>query len=267
MTTNKAREIFRIECDSRSVGAYDTFIVGEIDHFISFAIRQFYERRLSGFTKDGTSFEEWQKRTEDLRPVYGKYTRNNPGISNKRGCRYSSINLPDEDELWHILSEECVFSLSDTGGEQISSDVYECTTDNLTSRINNSLGDHIYYAGKVRPLRLFTFEDSIADPGKFGSIVEDSPGGPKRTMVSNLYFKDPEAKLESLVSYTIEYIKPPGKFGTTDPLYSESLKDERIYHVPAYAWDEVISIAVAHALENIGSPRMNTYSHEQQLIQ
>lgn len=262
MTTNLAREYFRIECDKRSVGAYDTFILSEIDHHISFAIRQFYERRLSGFTKDRTSFEEWQKRSEDLRPVYGIFTASNIVVGNKRGCKYAKILLPGEDELWHVLSEECKFTKRPPSKGAITDiycDVYECTSENITSRINNSLGDHIYYANKIRPLRVFTFEDDMLSMNQLGPN--------KRIMSSELYYIDRDDVLLPLSSYKVEYIKKPGGFGTTIPGYTEANANENIYQVPDYAWDDVISIAVSHALENNGSPRVGTYSQEQQLIQ
>lgn len=257
MTTKLAREIFRVECDKRSVGAYDTFIVSEIDYFLSFAIRQFYERRLSGFTKDRTSFEEWQKRSQDLRYVYSVFREDNPlnlVFRPRRGCMHLSIELPGEEDLWHVLSEECVFRNSSTG-LNFSTDVYECTTDNLTSRINNSLGDHIFHANKLRPLRLFTFRASGAD--------EEAT-----SMFSDLYYIDTDNSVDDvMLSYTVEYIKKPESFGTQKQDYDESVDaDKKITPVPDYAWDDVISIAVLHALENSGSPRVNTYSQEQQII-
>lgn len=253
MTTNLAREAFRIVCDKRSIGAYDTFLTSEIDYFFSFAIRQFYERRLSGFTKDRTSFEEWQKRSEDLRPVYGLFTKTNPAIDTKKGCKHASIDLPPEDTLWHVLSEECTF-IKRTSGQEVVSDVYECTTDTLNARISNSLGDHVYHANRVRPLRLFTFKDI--------------PGSTERTMVSELYFIDANDALSSIKSYSVEYIKQPGAFGTMITGWNEATDaGEQIFQVPAYAWDEIVSIAASAALENSSSPRVNTYSMEQQLIQ
>lgn len=259
MTTEKAREIFRVECDKRSIGAYDTFIVDEIDYFISFAIRQFYERRLSGFTKDGASFEEWQKRIEDLRPVYRREELVRLWSGESRGCSSARYRLPDSSKFWHLLSEECVFEKNDPeeGNRFIHTDVYESTTENITARINNSLGDHIYYGGKVRPLRLFVFEDK-----------NDYNSPDKRDMIAELYYIDRESKLDpKSIKYEIEYVSAPLPFGVEDPGYSEAFAHKPIHQIPEYAWDDVISIAVSHALENIGSPRVGTYAQEQQLIQ
>lgn len=258
MTTERAREYFRMECDKRSIGAYDTFIIDEIDYHISFAIRQFYERRLSGFTKDGTSFEEWQKRTEDLRPVLVRYSYPMTKDLDKRGCKYAHVTLPQGDDLWHIMSEEVRFDKTgkhDSSQSSIYCDVYESTTENITARINNSLGDHIYYKGKIRPLRLFTFKDGSNEDGS-------------RSMVAEIYYIDEEDVLSNKVFYTIEYIKTPSAFGVESPDYNnEEDGTKKIFQVPEYAWDDVISIAVSHALENIGSPRVGTYTQEQQLIQ
>lgn len=257
MTTRLAREMFRIECDKRSVGAYDTFITEEIDYFLSFAIRQFYERRISGFTKDRLSFEQGQKRTQDLMAVYAIRTIPLPQVVNKRGCKHSKIKISDSDDFWHVLSEECTFSKTNDPGDIIHTDVYECTTDNLTSRINNSLGDHIYHAGKIRPLRLFTFEDET-------ELEKQSLGGNKRAMFSELYYIDNSDSIDKFLLYTIEYIKKPGAFGTQIPGYTEANQDDEIYQV--YSWDDVMSIAVLHALENASSPRVGSYAQEQQII-
>lgn len=293
MTTKDVRKKFDIELNISSDGSYDTFVNEEKDEFISFGIRQFYARRLSGFTSDRTSFEQWQKRSDDLRCVYTKAQLEPVNSGVKNGNKYNEYDIPGD--YWHMLSEDVdiVSTIRNENNEDVvttigSFDVTECTTDNLTSRLNNTLGDHIYSKNKVRPLRLYTFnvpgsswyEPTILDTdildqnnetfaltyndNDFLSITVDSPM-PK--MRSILYYKSPDNI--KATTYTIEYIRRPNGFG----LYSIENKsgifneDVEIAQVPDYAWDEVLSIAIKHALENSSSYRIQTYNAERAEIQ
>jgi hypothetical protein len=262
MTTKDVRNTFDIELNSKSDGAYDTFVNEEKDAFISFGIRQFYARRLSGLTSDRTSFEQWQKRSDDLRCVYTKaeITPSNPGARN--GNKYSEYNIPDN--YMHMLSEDIaiVETTKDENNANVetiigSYDIMECTTDNLTSRLNNNLGDHIYDKGKIRPLRLYEF--SLSDDG----------GVPMPKMKSVLYYKSPSNI--SIGKYSIEYIRKPNGFGLYSNEYSDIdnpfNEDKELAQVPDHAWDEVLSIAIKHAMENSSSYRIQTYNAERAEIQ
>lgn len=294
MTTKDVRKKFDIELNISSDGSYDLFVNEEKDEFISFGIRQFYARRLSGLTSDRTSFEQWQKRSDDLRCVYTKKQLLPVNSGVKNGNKYNEYDIPGD--YWHMLSEdaEVMQSSIDNNGDVVDTvisicDVMECTTDNLTSRLNNTLGDHIYSKKKIRPLRMYEFnipgsawynptlmDVDILDPNNetfalsynnnddFISISVDSPM-PK--MRSILYYKSPEDI--SIGKYSIEYIRRPNGFG----VYSDEYKlgtfneDVELAQVPNYAWDEVLSIAIKHALENSSSYRLQTYNAERAEIQ
>ena len=265
MTTKDVRNRCRIELNAKSDGAYDLFVNEELDEFISFGIRQFYARRLSGFTSDRTSFEQWQKRSDDLRCVYAKSEISMDSVpATKNGVKIVHYTIPDD--YLHMLSEDIEIirnteTYTSQGAIQITSapigtfDVFECTTDNLTARMNDSLGEHIFSKNRMRPLRLYMFlDDTSFTPAK-------------RVMKSALHYKAPSEI--SLGKYTIEYIKSPELFG----IYSKAYKlpgysdDTEINQVPDHAWDEVLSIAIKHALENSSSYRLQTYNAERAEIQ
>ena len=157
MTTKSVRDRFQIEMNAKSDGSYLTFVNEEIDEFISFGIRQFYARRLSGLTPDRSSYEQWQKRSDDLKCVYTRAICDVNNTGTRNGNKFISFTIPSDYQ--HMLSEDVsVISIDgDSSTELGSFDVFECTTDNLTARLNDSLGPHIYDKKKIRPLRLYQF--------------------------------------------------------------------------------------------------------------
>lgn len=273
MTTKDVRERSRIELNAKSDGAYDIFVNEELDEFVSFGIRQFYARRLNGFTSDRTSFEQGQKRSDDLRCIYTKEEISSFENGIKNGISWSSFKIPDNYQ--HMLSED-VKVISTTGISPVIIteigvfDVVECTTENLTARLNDSLGSHILYMDRLRPLRLYTFEQAmIPDPNEDPidpDILIPDPTK-KMDMYSVVYYKAPIGI--SIDKYIIEYIRKPNEFGIYSDGYDESSfnEDDEINQVPDYAWDEVLSIALKHALENTSSYRVQTYSQESALVQ
>jgi len=273
MTTKEVRNNFRIDLDKMSAGAYDTFLNEEIDYFASFAIRQFYARRMAGTTSDRTSFEQWQKRADDLKYVYAKAEISKTDSGMKNNSKWESFKIPDDYQ--HMLSEDVsVISTTGTSPEVIKEigtfDVLECTTDNITERLNNTMSVHILYMNTMRPLRLYTFSPAtIPDPEIIPTdpdITITDPTG-KTDMFSVVYYIAPDDI--SIDKYTIEYIKKPNGFGMySDGYNSETFSDTaKINQVPDYAWDEVLSIAIKHALENTSSNRIQTYAAEKVEIQ
>ena len=245
----------RIELNIMSDGAYDSFVNEELDQFVSFAIRQFYARRLSGFTPDRTSFEEGQKRSDDMKYVYA-YEDIAPSYTGTRnGSKFTSFKLPSN--YWHMMSEDAEITsqtaFPDDEDYARQFDVYECTTDNLTERLRNSLSSHIYDKGTIRPLRLYN--------------SKESPSGDTTFSLATLYYKGPSDMYIS--KYSIEYIKKPQGFGLYSPGYSKASfnEDKEINQVPDHAWDEVMAITTRHALENTSSYRNQSYQAETALVQ
>lgn len=262
MTTKDVRDKFDIELNAKSDGAYDTFVDEERDEFISFGIRQFYAKRLAGTTLDRTSYEQWQKRSDDLLCIYAKYKATIPvSTGTRNNNKFVEFDLPDDYQ--HMLSEDVVIQKSSTIDGVTTNieigqfDVIECTTDNITSRLNNSLGDNVYHNGKIRPLRLYTFKEN-SDTVDLNKLP---------IMSSLLYYKADDSI--SIKSYEIEYTKKPNGFGIYSDQYldSEFSADDKITQVPDHAWDEVLSIAIKHALENSSSYRIQTYNAERAEIQ
>lgn len=278
MTTTELRTGFKISLDARDEGSYDLFVQQEIDFFISQAIRQFYARRLSGLTSDGTSFEQWQKRSDDMSVLYREKTFDNiqtaiekfkqgqpdntADISIEAGLIKASFRMPDD--YWHMMNEDCIFEsvkyFSDASDRRRVFDVYECTTDNITKRMRSRLSPHHYRAGEIMPLRVIVGE-AVMKPAVVG--VDASP------VVSSLYYKEEPGI--SFEKYRVGYLCKPDGFGRYSSDYktlgSQFDANAKIKQVPDHAWDEILSLAVGYALENVESARTRTYPSQQQVIQ
>lgn len=276
MTTAELRTGFKISLDARDEGSYDLFIQQEIDFFISQAIRQFYARRLSGLTSDRTSFEQWQKRSDDMSVLYREKTFDNiqTVIEKKKQGQVDNnvdvnieaglikISFPMPIDYWHMMNEDCIFEsdkyFQDASDRRRVFDVYECTTDNLTKRLRSRLSPHHFRAGEIMPLRVITGEEILSP-----SVFKVNP------TVSTLYYKEEPGI--SFEKYRVGYLKKPDGFGQYSSLYKiqgpQFDAAAEIKQVPDHAWDEVLSLAVGYALENVESARTRTYTSQQQMIQ
>jgi hypothetical protein len=73
-------------------------------------------------------------------------------------------DLAESNDYWVAVGENVVITSNDdewpktTLGSPIRKtvDVIECTVENITSRLNNHLSDHLIHNGSAKPLRVFT---------------------------------------------------------------------------------------------------------------
>lgn len=108
------------------------------------------------------------------------------------------------------------------------------------------------------PLRVITGEEILSP-----SVFKVNP------TVSTLYYKEEPGI--SFEKYRVGYLKKPDGFGQYSSLYKiqghQFDAAAEIKQVPDHAWDEVLSLAVGYALENVESARTRTYTSQQQMIQ
>lgn len=128
--------------------------------FINEAIDKFYKTRYSGINSKAESFEQSQKRIDDLRNLIGTavYTTE---ISNEDNVY--KVSLPEDYTLMlgdtagitPVEGYEQCWEL-DENGEYIvkRNDTIEVTIETLDRQLNNSLSEHLLKYCTARPLRL-----------------------------------------------------------------------------------------------------------------
>jgi len=127
----------------------------EIDLWLNDAIRKFVKTRYSGTNAKGKSFEETQKRIDDLRSIVVFDT-----LTSSSSTEYTNaytVDLPAD--YWFSVSEEVAIVVSGVstnpriGVTQVSLDEY-------TQKLADPFSEHILHYSTAKPLR-FIKEDTI----------------------------------------------------------------------------------------------------------
>ena len=248
MTYKEFHTAFNIQLDKAESISHPAFISKEKDYWINTAIRNIAKTRFSGTNPLRKGFQQDQKRTDDLRflVVTNSYFEDqmNHEMDNISGINNYMIELPSN--YWFTVGETCLITSNKTDWPKNIDetpvikpmDVTECTIDNITSKMNNSLSDHRLRNNKAKPLRLFT--DNI--------IL--------------LYTED----TYSIFEYDLTYIKKPKVFKriSTGENYNE---DDQYDGMPEHIHDEIVAYAVRLALGSIGDERYQIQSTENQIIE
>jgi len=230
---------FKLELDKTNSLQYPSFLPEEIDFWLNKAIRKFVRTRYSGINAKREGFEQSQKRIDDLRTLVREVTV--PCLAGTVG-----VNKPNSyvltsgfsntvfsiDPYWLSLGEEVKISYTSTststGGVTTKRvGVTDVTTDNYRSKLDDPLSDHILHYDEAKPLRLF-----------YNNTIE--------FITTDDY---------SVIEAYIRYIKEPVTvvYGATVLLSTDcDLADS--------THDEIISIAVQLALEDIEQPRLQSYT-------
>ncbi len=227
MTLNQLHTFFDVELDKSNISGYPSFLPEEKDYFINLSIRRFYKTRYSGNNNKQKGFQQDQKRSDDFR-----------NIVKTEDILKADMTVSDNEyiasypsDYWIMLGETSTIKYSDDSlYKNKNVDVLECTIENIDSRLNNSLSEHILRRGYARPLRVFK-NDKI------------------------YLYTDGQYDIEK---YSVTYIKKPQEVDW----YSNNT--DQLTIVPDHAWDEIISGAVRSAMENISDIRYQTYSIENQ---
>lgn len=245
MTRKQFHTTFNILYDkSTNSLSHPSFLSAEKDEFINLAIREIIKTRFSGRNPMGKGFQQNQKRTDDLRTVVKTQSyfedQMSHYIDNISDINSYTIDYPSN--YWFTVGENVYISSNneswpkDSGNNPImkACDVTECTIDNITSRINNSLSEHRLHNNTAKPLRLQTEEGVI--------LYSD-----------NNYY---------IFQYDLVYIQKPEKFTRT------TLNENDEYTgLPEHIHDEIISYAVRLALGSIGDERYQIQTAENQIIE
>jgi len=137
------------ELDKTSALELPSFEPEEIDFWLINAIKKFVKTRYSGTNIKGESFEQTQKRTDDLRTiiVHSKYIAQTYTGDYPHGVVFS---LPSD--YWFALQEEAGISVEGTLSRV---GITECTVDEYRQKIDDPFSEHLLHYGSAKPLRIF----------------------------------------------------------------------------------------------------------------
>ena len=118
------------------------------------AVAKFYKQRFNGDFVHDTSYEQTEKRREDLINLYKsiKYSKDDMTIDQSEPS-YDSFKVIYPKDFQFALNEDVI--ISDKNGEhKMNTCMFECTSDSFMYRVNNSLTDFHYKFHRARPLRV-----------------------------------------------------------------------------------------------------------------
>lgn len=196
-------------------------------YFLNQAVAKFVKQRFNGDYIHKTSYEQNEKRRNDLINLLKEVIYNadelelsdiNP-LYNQYTCIYP-------EDFLYVLSENAI--ISDNNGYNIKdTSVFECTSDNFMYRITNSLTDFHYKYGEARPIRIRTVNGC--------KLLTD-----KNYIVQ---------------TYTLGYLKQPNKITLDNPFVEYTDFDDT-------TMPEIIKIAAQMYLENTSNQRYKTITQE-----
>lgn len=229
MTISEMHTAFKLELDKIDSLQYPSFTVDEIDYWLNRAIRQFIKTRYSGVNYKKESFEQTQKRIDDLRKIVREVTITCTTTGATKPNGYMLTDGFDNaqfttDSYWLSLGEEVLITPNDTDIAASRQGVTEVTANDYRFEIDNPYSEYILHYGVAKPLRLF-YNNNI-------EFISDGTYA-----VTNAY---------------IRYIKEPTKVDYSTNVSCDDLAE--------HTHDEIVLLAVHLALENIEQPRVETYS-------
>lgn len=234
----------------------------DIEYWLNVGLDKFVKTRYSGVNTKGESFEQSQKRIDDLRTLVAyklfQYPPDNVynfiyvfryatpvtqeqldsstylDIYKYAGTIKYEATLPD-DYMFALGDDAYIVSnnnqwVKDSDGNFIPKRVpiTEATSENITEKMGNSLSEFRLHRNYARPLRLFA-----------NNMIE--------LYSSNNYI---------IEGYLLTYLKRPVKINlSTNPFLSYT-------DMPEHTHLEIVKLAVQAYLENQMNQRYNSYSNE-----
>jgi len=146
MTIQEMHNEFKLLLDKGDSFDAPSFLVEEIDAFLNIAQHKFVNKRAFGNNTRRTSFEEDQKRRDDLRNLVTNGVRNpgSPTSQNKPNGRF--VGLPSDYR--HSINEECILrDGSVVGVKPITHDRYNKIIDDPFNKPNLNIVYRLDYNG------------------------------------------------------------------------------------------------------------------------
>lgn len=170
------------------------------------------------------SFEEGQKRTDDLQPLVTETEITVDSTSNSIKPNSFTVSLPD-DYLF-LIGEEAIITYTNNSSESVTKivEVYPTTNDRYTKELKNPFGVHKLHYGDANPLRLME--------GNYFELITDGN--------------------YDVTSFILRYIRKP----------NEIVLDGDDCELPEYMHSHIVDKAVNLYLESIGSNRYSSSKNE-----
>lgn len=191
------------------------------------AVAKFYKQRFNGDFVHDTSYEQTEKRREDLINLYKsiQYSKDDMIIDQSEPS-YDSFKVIYPKDFQFALNEDVI--ISDKNGEhKMNTCMFECTSDSFMYRVNNSLTDFHYRFHRARPLRV-------------------------RLKDGCLLLTDKQYDVDT---YVLGYLRKPKEITLDNPF--DEYDDFQDIIIP-----EIIKIAAQMYLENKGNERYKTITQE-----
>lgn len=240
MTKQEMHIAFKIELDKVESLQYPAFLPVEIDYFFDRAQDQFIKSRYGGNNPTGTSFEQTQKRIDDLRYLVVEDTLpaifdddivsilySGPNVSEKANCYIVNLNdLETGDPYMYLVGEECTITYTDritNASINKIQPITECSANTYVAQAHDPLSPHILHYNTASPLRLIKSD--------YVELITDGT--------------------YKILNYIIRYIKEATSF------VDLTINDSPSF--PKHVHPELVRLAVNTAIENIESPRIQSY--------
>ena len=140
----------------REIGLIDDVVkkpaVDDSLYWLNQAIAKFTKLRFNGDFVHKTSYEQNEKRTNDLINLYRSASCK---PVKKQGDGYLKYSITYPEDFLYALNEDVVIC-NTKGGNSMPVSVFECTADSFMYRIMNKLTDFHYHRGHARPIRVKT---------------------------------------------------------------------------------------------------------------
>lgn len=221
MTSSQMVAAFKFRLDKADSLNYPSFQNIEIDLLLNQAQERIIKQRYGSSNSKRESFEETQKRTEDLKVIVANAVLTPiANTSSNIDTNAQFVTLPTNH--WFTVQERCTITYPDCKDDNKTSviPVYPIQHNDFNKIIDNSF----LKANKQRILRLM-------DQGKV-ELIHDSDS--------------------TIVDYKLRYIRKPVTISSVAPLVNCELSE--------HIHDEIIDAAVSLALEDIESKRQQSYN-------
>jgi len=243
MTKSEMHTAFKIELDKVESLQYPAFITAEIDYFFNRAQEQFIKSRYSGNNPTRTSFEQTQKRIDDLRYLVIEDTLSavydddivsppyiGPNVSEKANSYIVDLtDVESTDPYMFLVGEECTITYVDRVTQESINKIQpitECSSNTYVAQVHDPLSPHKLHYNTASPLRLIKAD--------YVELITDGT--------------------YSILNYILRYLKEPTSFTT--------LLDAESPDFPNHVHSELVKLAVNIAIENIESPRIQSYPNK-----
>lgn len=221
MTSPQMVTAFKFRMDKADSLNYPNFDNTEIDLLLNQSQERIVKQRYGSTNAKRESFEETQKRTEDLKAIVTNaiIVPSATAVDNI-DVLAQFVTLPSDH--WFIVQERCSITYADCDNSQITENVpvYGIQHNDVNKVLNNSF----LKANKQRILRLM-------EEGRV-ELVHDST--------------------TTINTYRLRYIRRPVTISSIVPLVNCELSE--------HLHDEIIDMAVSLALEDIEAKRFNSYN-------